>query len=435
MLDTNVPVSPGQAAYLNRQALAETEGRTVAPFKVVVAQQMEPEEIEPVCRLLASTVGSIEAYRTRFARDGDGSWICDVRPPFVHVPERIDVATAEEARSRAGGLLTAGFSRSVSNDGPRSVTRCVVAPDLAFLVTEVDHLVSDAAALVHAAAFTARASQQPGASDVTYGEYHRWLDAWVRSERAQRQIAWWHRVLGDGPTYTPIHLIGRPRGQVGMSPLGGRHRHLLDPRVADLGRQAWAAGRSPFQAAAACVATVLSRWTGQEEVRLSAAIPNRRSPESQGAIAWTAGSAPLAITARGTLAEVEASARKASTLAHLRGDVPIWEVVRQREPEVFLRGRTEPTCQVAVQHRFEWSAGELVELVPPPCLNGLRVAFGHESGHIDIHYDATWLDLGDAAALADDVAEVLARLLRDGSSSIDCLELSGAPSLGEPETA
>jgi hypothetical protein len=450
VLGSHIPVSPSQAAYLNRQQVAEAESRRLTPYSIVTALQGAPDEIEPLAEMLAAHVGSIAAYRTRFVAAGEGQWTCRLESKPKPALARYEVASSDEANDEVARVMAAGFRRGFPFDGPRTAAHCIVAPDAAFLVTEIDHLVSDGAALLHAARFCVRASAAPDLVDDSYIVFHRWLDDWLRSERARARRQWWEQALGDEPTFTPIVIPDRPVRQPEGSPLGARHRHRLDPGVRDLARAAWDTGRSPFQALAACVAVSLAAWTDLDEIRLSASIPNRRPPACRSAIAWTANSVPISVTARGTLADAETSARRASRLAHLHGDFPIWEVIRTREPDTFLRGRSAPICQIGVgslsglwasflgarrfspasKHRFEWPDVHLIEPLPAPCVSEVRVMYGVDDGHIDVSYDATWLTANDARALAENVAEVLAHLLRDGSAQIEGVDLAGVDACG-----
>ena len=154
------------------------------------------------------------------------------------------------------------------------------------LAVSMHHIVSDgwslgvpmreASALY--AAYEAGAASPLPELEIQYADYSVWQRDWLQGAVLEQQMAYWREELGDVATVLDLP-VDRGRGAQ-QSQRGAQHAVRLSPELARplrlLGRQQ---GATLYMVLLAAFPTLLSRYTGQEQVWWG-----RRSPGGRGGI-------------------------------------------------------------------------------------------------------------------------------------------------------
>lgn len=118
---------------------------------------------------------------------------------------------------------------------------------------------------------------------VQYLDYSMWQRQWLESGEGARQLDYWKAQLGHEHPLLELPS-DRPRPAV-QSYRGGLYRFDLDDALAERVRQFNAGqGLTLFMTATAALATLLYRYSGQNDLRIGAPVANRIRPESEGLI-------------------------------------------------------------------------------------------------------------------------------------------------------
>ncbi|MBH3339929.1 non-ribosomal peptide synthetase [Pseudomonas mendocina] len=118
---------------------------------------------------------------------------------------------------------------------------------------------------------------------VQYLDYSVWQREWLEAGEGQRQLDYWQAKLGHEHPLLELPS-DRPRPPV-QSHQGELYRFDLAPELAERVRRFNAAhGLTLFMTMTATLATLLYRYSGQQDLRIGAPVANRIRPESEGLI-------------------------------------------------------------------------------------------------------------------------------------------------------
>ncbi|MFT7835794.1 amino acid adenylation domain-containing protein [Saccharothrix sp. BKS2] len=328
---------------------------------------------------LDDVVARHPALRTGF-RDEAG------RPvPFVvagagcpfEVVDRTHVPPA--GREPALADLAAGYAgRTFALDGPPLLRAALVefGPDEHALLLSVHHIVFDGRSLAVVATELGelyRARVTGGTADLPApaADYFRWAreeSALLGSEAGRRGLAFWQRHLADAPHGLELP-VDRPRPAI-QTFRGARVPLALSAEDSALLREV--AGRqraTVFMALAACLASTLSRLSGQDRVVIGLPDANRPADGTHDdAVGFYVNTVPLCLevspgdTATALLDRVRASTVEAMAWRWVPFSAVVEAVVQDRDPS------RSPVFQVILDVH---SGG-----LPSPDLAGLRVETG-----------------------------------------------------------
>jgi len=192
-------------------------------------------------------------------------------------------------------------------------------------------LIEDWAALYRAFC----AGQEPALAPlpIAYTDYAAWQRAWLTGEPLQRQLDYWSAQLADAP-----HLLELPADRPRPAVQSYRGAHLetrlapdLTAALNDLGRQR---GATLFMTLLAAFATLLHRYTGQDDLLIGSPIANRTASHTEGLIGLFVNT--LVLRARldraATFAELLAQVRRTALDAYAHQDLPFEQLVERLDP-------------------------------------------------------------------------------------------------------
>jgi amino acid adenylation domain-containing protein len=341
------PLAPNQQALW---LLDQMEGHQPTYVLSGGVRLVGPLDADLLAACLSAVASRHEALRTAFRTEADGTPRQVVLPAEPVELSRVDLTglvgdrrDAEVARLaaelantpfdlRAGRLLRAHLLR--------------LAPDVAYLLLSVHHIVADAWSLqvlftellaLYAAGGDPAAAGLPDLP-VQYPDVAAWRRAATSPADAARQVAAWRERLAGAPPLLDLPT-DRPR-PARQSFRGAVERFTLDAglagRVADLAR---AAGVTTYTVLLAAWAVVLGRHARADDVVVGSPVVNRDRPETAGLIGFFVNTLPLRIDLSGDppFTELLARVRRSTLDAFARQDVPFEQVVAELRPERSLR--------------------------------------------------------------------------------------------------
>ncbi len=326
-----------------------------------LAGALEPEALQAA---LDDLVARHETLRTAFRAGPDGVPAQWIQPAAALALERIDLrdtpgeAREAQAMQQMRRLKAAPFD--LAQGGLLRVALIRIADDSQVLVVVMHHIVSDGASMQvlidelaagYAARLQGRAAALP-APRVQYADYAVWQREWLAGGEGERQFAWWRAQLGE--THPVLELrTDRPRQPQG-SYRAARHGFALPgPLLARLRERAQAEGTTLFVVLLAGLQVLLHRYSGQQDIRVGAAIANRGRVELEPVIGLFVNTLVLrnAIDGRTPLAQVLSQAREAVLGAQAHQDLPFDQLVQRLQPQRSLS--QSPLCQVMFNHLHE----------------------------------------------------------------------------------
>ena len=197
-------------------------------------------------------------------------------------------------------------------------------------------LVEEVAALY--GAFTAGQPSPLGELGIQYADFAQWQRAWFRGEVLERQLAYWRTQLADVP---PLELpTDRPRPPV--QTYRGATEPLSLPRslTESLHRLSRREDATLFMTLLAAFQTLLSRYSGQDDIVIGAGIANRNRAEVEGLIGFFVNMLALRADLSGdpSFRELLGRVREVCLGAYAHQDLPFEKLVL----ELCTRTRSRP---------------------------------------------------------------------------------------------
>jgi aspartate racemase len=211
------------------------------------------------------------------------------------------------------------------------------------LVVSANHIVWDGwskgiyfreLAEIYDAALTGREPQLPELA-IQYADFAVWQKEWLSGERLEGQIDFWKKALAGAPPLLDLPT-DHPRPAV-QTHRGDRSELLWiseesTRRFKALSQQLSA---SPFMVLVGIWATLLQRYTGQEDIVLGTPVAGRNRVEVEGVIGYFNNTLALRVPFGGdpTFQELVARVREVALGAYSNQDVSFGEVVRVVAPQ------------------------------------------------------------------------------------------------------
>ncbi|ADU38494.1 non-ribosomal peptide synthase/polyketide synthase [Variovorax paradoxus] len=183
-----------------------------------------------------------------------------------------------------------------------------------------------------------------------YADYAAWQRAWLEAGEKDRQLAYWKAHVGTEQPVLQLPTDHARRADGRYSAV--RHGFALpDSLVKALHRRAQGQGATLFMALLAGFQVLLSRYTGQEDIRLGVPVANRHRAEIEGVIGFFVNTQVLrgVMDGRSTLSQVLVQARDTALGAQAHQDLPFEQLVEVLQPERSLS--TSPLFQVMFNHQ------------------------------------------------------------------------------------
>lgn len=293
-------------------------------------------------RALAALVERHETLRTVFEAHQDGA-VQVVQPPRVVRVALHDVSD-QPPGSREAAAIAALRSEAdtpfdlASEPGFRVALARLSAHDHILLLL-THHIVSDAWSYgvifrELSALYDGTALPHPA---LQYGDYAAWQRATLRGEALEQGLVYWRERLAALPTLELPTEFPRPAHQ-GFA--GARRRVLLPPEShAAIRVLAQRAGATTYMVLLAAYATVLRRYSAQDDIVIGSAVAGRIRHEMEAMVGYFSQALPMRVRFDGDPTFDELLERVSETVlgAFEHQDTPLETLVLELQ-----RGRTQP---------------------------------------------------------------------------------------------
>ena len=187
---------------------------------------------------------------------------------------------------------------------------------------------------------------QPGAAGmpglwgepaIQYPDYALWQRQRLASADLDRELSWWSEQLAGSPSLVDLPT-DRPRPPAATFAGGLTGRRLpsrLAQRCEELGRSH---GASAFMTYLAAFATLLQRWSGQDDIVIGTPVTGRTRIETESVVGLFVNSLPLRVQIDGDRRFSDLLSQVRDTVSHAQDhqDLPFEEIVRHVAPERHL---------------------------------------------------------------------------------------------------
>ncbi|HEU4712838.1 MAG TPA: amino acid adenylation domain-containing protein [Pyrinomonadaceae bacterium] len=191
--------------------------------------------------------------------------------------------------------------------------------------------------------------------EIQYADYAAWQRQWLSGETLDQLLSYWKSQLGDAPAVLELPA-DRPRPQV-HSFRGASHNFELSSTLKEeldaLNRRE---GVTMFMTLLAAFNTLLSRYSGQDDIVVGTPIANRNRREIESLIGFFVNTLALRTDLSGnpTFRELLARVREVALSGYLHQDMPFDRLVDELQPTRNLN--RQPLFQVMIVHQSAQSA-------------------------------------------------------------------------------
>jgi amino acid adenylation domain-containing protein len=312
-------------------------------YAVRLAGQLSVAALESA---FAAVLERHEALRTTFrtGEDGPVQWIAPAGAEPLSLPLLDLSALPEAVREAAARRLAIEEAATPFDLGRGPLLRSVLlrlGPEHHLAVVNVHHIVADGWSLgvlvrelaaFYAAVLDGRPADLP-ALPVHYADFAVWQRDWLAGEVLERQLAWWRRRLAGAPMVLELPT-DRPRPPV-LSARGNALPIVLPAAtVAGLAALGQDLGATLFMTLFAGFSSVLSRWTGQEDLLVGSVVAGRTHRELEDLIGFFANTLVLRaeLTGRPSFSEAVGRVREMTLGAYAHQDLPFERLVEALQP-------------------------------------------------------------------------------------------------------
>jgi amino acid adenylation domain-containing protein len=338
-----------------------------------------------------------ESLRTVFRADAQG-----LAEQVVQQVGPLDMTTVDlaawrtaaerETRSREEALRLSHTPFDLAAGPLLRVGLIRLAPDEHLLVVVMHHIVSDGWSMQvlvdefvaqYSAQAQGRAASLPPLP-IQYADYAAWQREWLEAGERERQLAYWTQHLGtEQPVLQlPTDHARKPDGRYSAV----RHGfELPGDLVQRLQKRFQAEGATLFMGLLAGFQVLLSRYTGERDIRLGVPVANRHRAETEGVIGFFVNTQVLrnVLDDRESLARVLARAKDAALGAQAHQDLPFEQLVEALQPERVLGAN--PLFQVLFNHQ----RGDLKALQRLPGLTLTECDLGAQAAQFELALETT----------------------------------------------
>jgi amino acid adenylation domain-containing protein len=330
-------LEPGGVAYL-------------MPLAIRFRGRLDPAALASSLSLLVSRH---ESLRTTFTLSGSAGE--EGRPVQVVTPARpvelprLDLFALSPARKEAELLRLAREEARRPLDlrrGPLLRTAlAALAGDEHVVLLTLHHIASDAWSmdvLVRELVVAYGALSRGGNPElpplpplpIQYADFALWQREWLSGEVLAGEIAWWRERLAGAPALLELPT-DRPRPPVQRYHASALPFLLPAELSAAVAGQARRQGATPFMLLLAALASLLGRWSGQDDVVVGSPIANRNRTETEGLIGLFINTLALRAVLAGdpTPAALTARLREGTLAAYGHQDLPFEKLVEALRPE------------------------------------------------------------------------------------------------------
>jgi amino acid adenylation domain-containing protein len=312
-------------------------------YNIGIALRIEgPLDVPAFVRSLEEIVRRHEVLRTVF-RDQGGEPVQVVLPPQPLDLPRVDLTALDPARRSAAPHRLAAEQARVPFDLARGplfrVLLAELGPGEHAVVFTLHHIVSDGWSTRNLVtelgalypAFAAGAPSPLPALAVQYADFAAWQRRWLAGEVLDAELAYWRQRLAGAPPFLELPT-DRPR------PVAQRFRGDLVPLAFPAHRELRAfarrEGATLFMLILAGFQTLLSRYTGQQDLCIGTPIAGRNRHETEDLIGFFINTLVLRADLSGSPAfrALLRQVRETALQAHAHQDLPFEKLLEHLAP-------------------------------------------------------------------------------------------------------
>ncbi|WP_250517361.1 condensation domain-containing protein, partial [Caballeronia sp. INDeC2] len=219
------------------------------------------------------------------------------------------------------------------------------APDDHVLHVAIHHIVSDGLSMnvfvdEFVAAYCAECGVSPGTHRedddalIQYGDYAVWQREWLDDESLAGQLSYWRAELGGEQ---PVLELPFDRSRTGMRGSAGASvtRTIASESAAALRMLSLAADATLFTTLLATYQLLLSKYSGQEDIRVGVPVSGRDRDETERVIGFFVNTLVLRaqMSDVSTFGQLLAQMRERTLAAYARQDVPFSRLVQALQPQ------------------------------------------------------------------------------------------------------
>jgi amino acid adenylation domain-containing protein/thioester reductase-like protein len=288
---------------------------------------------------VAEIVRRHEGLRTRFVTVGDSPvQQIDSNPTFTVSAVDLQQVPEKERAAQMQHLAKAEASKPFDLSGDRllRVTLVQLEPEKHFLLLVMHHIVSDGWSVQIfkqelSALYTAFSSNTPSPLPdlpIQYADFAVWQRQWLSEQVCETQLNYWKQQLAGIPPLLELPA-DRPR-PARQSFRGGKVSFKLDLELTQqLSALSQKSGTTLFMTLLAAWATLLLRYSGQEDIVVGSPIANRTSRETESLIGFFVNTLVLRLPLQDNPSFVALlkRVRQVAIEAYAHQDVPFQQVV------------------------------------------------------------------------------------------------------------
>jgi len=297
-------------SYDQRRLWLEDQLRSSVAYNVHGRQRLIGDlDVAVLERSIRAIIARHETLRTTFPVV-DGRTVQSVAPPDD--AWRIPVEDLSGfAGDRLGAALKLADEQATTTfdlaAGP--LFHCLLvklADDEHLLSITIHHIVSDAWSIRLFLAELSRLYEAGGDADaaglaplpVQYRDYAAWQRTWLTPEKLEAQVGYWRQHLEGSPAALDLPVARRLSPDQGAE--GGRvWAELSAEETAALHELCRAHGVTPFMLLLTLLATVLRRWSGQDDLVIGAPVTTRNDAATTDLIGFFVNTLPLRVDLSG----------------------------------------------------------------------------------------------------------------------------------------
>jgi amino acid adenylation domain-containing protein len=285
-----------------------------------------------------------EVFRTSF-RNVSGDPVQRVSAPQAFALQLFDLSTLsddplEEVAQRARAEAQRPFNLSVAPLVRFSLFKTAERDYV--LLTTMHHIISDGwslsvfmgeLAILYRSYCEHKASPLPELP-IQYSDFARWQTDWLRGDVLNQHLDYWKKQLGGIPPTVELRT-DRPRPAL-PTYRGARHVFTVKKKVFEgLRSMSKAEGMTLFMTLLAAWLTLLSRYSGQEDICVGTPMANRNQPETEGLIGFFVDTLLLRgdLSGNPTFRTLMSRVRETALGAYAHQNIPFEKLVDELHPQ------------------------------------------------------------------------------------------------------
>jgi amino acid adenylation domain-containing protein/FkbH-like protein len=174
----------------------------------------------------------------------------------------------------------------------------------------------------------------PPALPIQYADFASWQREWLSGHNLEEQLIYWKNHLRNAP---PVLEVPTDRPRLATETFRGATANITIPQEAadKLNKLSHSHDATLFMTLLAGFSSLLSHYSGQQDIVLGTPIANRNRAEIEGLVGFFANTLPLRMDLSGnpTFGEIIARTKETALGAYAHQDMPFEKLVEELRPE------------------------------------------------------------------------------------------------------